>query len=166
MPAVASKSFRRLWADAIIIGPTNGNETLEKSIEVFPGGIINSNDLQIGLAGKPTPSMSALMYKITAEERLEEVLSGLDLNQLRLQEGQVVELCRSHSDHIPKDGAGTFFILTEGGERIKKDLSNVILARVGFDQDEGAGLFVELDDFDYDLIWYVGDMPTFVFPEA
>jgi hypothetical protein len=98
----------------IVVGSTDGRETIENSIEAFNGG--SCGGFRADNGGQPTTQTTASVYEMAQSGTYVEILTGfgVDFDRLSWQESQVVYFCWAHRHWLSDDrNYETFFLFKE-----------------------------------------------------
>jgi hypothetical protein len=123
---------QRLYADEeIIIGATDGKETISRAIDVF---WFIDDDFQhwgLDLPGDPTPPTLTDIRELAENGSSPKVYKSLgDLDRLYVQQSQVKKFCRELFSKLRTEGCDTLFLLKKGKDGVLRDRSNLYLASV------------------------------------
>jgi hypothetical protein len=101
------------YLKSLTLAPTKGTVTIVGATEVFTGFI--DPDFNNRVTDQPcpdTPEVQVDVHEMTESSTFKRLFGsfGTDLRQLCLSQGQVVEFCRTHCDHLLLNNYGTFFL--------------------------------------------------------
>jgi len=140
----------------IIIGPTDGQETIAQARGLFKGWIDKYFVECIGIKDHPTKETSVQVFEMINSRTFGQIFGGFgeNLDRLCFSQGQVVSFARNHSKWFRRYGPGTFFLLKINGD--------YLVARVFW----GTGnLDIVHFPLSYNKFWEVEDTPRVVVPK-
>lgn len=109
--------LRRLFPnDTIIVGAVDGTKTIVRAKEVFTRGVyVNFTRWDLDVSGAPTPDMPVEVYEMVQDGTSFQLFGSLntDLGKLCFTQGQIVEFCEKHREHLRTKSYGTFFLFRE-----------------------------------------------------
>lgn len=140
--------LRRLYEnETIIIAPCDGSRFIGTQDQVFKGHIDSSfKSWNLNRSGKSTEATEVSVHEMTKNATFTQMFGSLgvpDLNKLCLSQDQIVEFCKNHPQRLRSEGYATFFLFKEN--------ENFFVADVRV---SAAGLYVRVDRFEYDSVWY------------
>lgn len=149
---------RILDGEQIVIGKTDGKQTLTNAKEVFTG-LVDPDFVNYGcdVEGKPTAEMPVEVFEMVEDGDFKRIFGGfsVSLDHLCLSQHQIKLFVRDHCDKLLAGGYGTFFLFKVGGE--------FFVAGVCFDG--GGRLRVNVHRLSYACVWYTGFRHRIVVPQ-
>lgn len=151
--------------EKIVIAATDGKETLAEATDVFPAYI--DSDFKgwgLNVPSRATNETEATVYEMKDNGTFAQIFGGFgeNLDRLCFTQSQIKKFCRDHARWLRTDGWATFFLFTPDGGPIKKDKSNLFVARVYVDAD---GREASVRRFSYDFVWRADGCPRVVLPQ-
>lgn len=151
--------LRRLYEEErIVIGPTDGSETIAQASNVFTGGIDpDFINWDLDHPCEPTEEREVEVQEMAESATFAGMFAFLlpDLDSLVLTQHQVKSFCREHRDKLHPEGWATFFLLKEGEEFF---VANVFA-------NSGGQLEVLVCQFENDCVWDAEDRHRLVVPQ-
>ncbi len=140
--------FLRLLSagQSIIVGATDGQETLADATDVFRSFIDpDFKNWGCDVVSGPTPETGAEVYELVRDGNFGQFFPSLGrpLDQLCWAPSQIKHFCRDHENWLRTDGYGTTFLFKVGDE--------YFVASV--DRDGARGLRVVVFRFSYNGVW-------------
>ena len=151
--------LRQLYAgEKIVIGPTDGTQTIAQANDVFTWGIYDD----FKHFGLDVPAQATEATNVTVHEMIEDgIFTGIygsigqHLEQFCFTQAQIIAFCESHKDKLRQGGYGTFFLFKVGDEYFVAD------AKVKSD----GRLFSYVHRFSCSRPWLAECRHRFVFPQ-
>ena len=103
-------------AKNLIIGPTDGTETIAKSADIFTG-YLDSNFQNYGtdVPSKATGDTAVAVHELVKNATFQQMFTG-DLDKLCLTQGQIIQFVKTQRKWLRTDGYATFFLFKVGNE--------------------------------------------------
>ncbi len=130
---------------SLTLSSTLGAVMIAEAREVFVGDLDNDFKKWGKGAGVDTPATAVVVFEMIKDGQYKDLFGSLavDSRQLCLTEGQIVEFCRTHSEHLRQDGYGTFFLYEGKSQELFVASVDVLSGQLG----------VCSDHFDDDDVW-------------
>ena len=145
-------------AEVLELDETDGEETIAKAAETFPGWI----DPDFKGYGTDVRSPATKKTKVSVHEMIkdgtfEKIFGGVsdDLDKLTLTQPQIINFVNKHHKWLRTEGYATFFLFKVGNE--------FFVARVRVSDDGRLGVGVLR--FSHAHVWYAGHRHRFVLPQ-
>ncbi len=153
----------------IVLGATDGTETLAKASEVFPGWV-DPDFLNWGLdvPDSATPETPVVVEEMAEDGTFRQVFEGfgLPLDQLCMTQSQIKKFCAKHRAELRTGGFGTFFLLKkkvcEGNEEVGISPQFFV---AGVHIDDLGRLWVGVSGFDNGNVWNARNRYRIVVPK-
>lgn len=157
--------LRGLFEERIIIGSTDGTQTINSASEVFAGGIDFNVNLELNASSQPTGTSRVIVPELVKDGTFRNIFESVDypLDRLCLTQHQIVDFCVTHRNRLRQGGYGTFFLFKRDETLlVADDISNLLVAdvRVGVD----GSLFIFILFFLGSSPWYAICRHRFVLP--
>jgi hypothetical protein len=153
---------RILDGEQIVIGKTDGKQTLANAKDVFTGWV-DPDFVNYGcdVEGKPAPETPVEVFEMVEDGDFARIFGGFNvsLDELCLSQHQIKSFAKDHRDKLRTDGYGTFFLFKVA----KGNDSEFFVAYVDFD--DGGRLEVSVHRFSDDHVWYAGFRRRIVVPQ-
>ncbi len=114
------------------LGATSGKDDYALAKKIFKvgfdGDFISWGIIFSGVA----PEMDIVVDEIVRNGKFPNFFGDTvaELNQRRMMGSQFLKICQLHSDKLYDGGRANFFLLTRDDQPVKKDFSNVFVARI------------------------------------
>lgn len=103
----------------IMLEPTDGQRTMAQAEDVF-SGYLDSDFRNYGcdVPGVAKPATPAEVLEMVKDGNFEQIFGsfGIDLDQLRWEQDQIIQFCQKHQSWLRTEGYGTFFLFKANGE--------------------------------------------------
>jgi len=141
----------------LVLGPTDGKETIAQAGETFPS-YIDSDFKGWGLdvSSTPTKKTKVQVYEMVKDGTFAHLFGsfGENVDRLCLTQAQIKQFCMKHADWLRADGYGTFFLFKVNGEYFVADV--YVLS---------GGLYVSVYRFSHDDVWHAESQLRIVVPQ-
>lgn len=137
--------LRLLSADPIMIGETDGQQTIAKATDLFTGYIDpDFKNWGLDVSGKAKLATPVHVHELAKDGRFDQFFPTLgNLDDLCLERDQIIKFCCEHRNWLRTEGYSTFFLFKVKGK--------FFVASVRFDDD--GQLRVSVSHFSVDDVW-------------
>jgi hypothetical protein len=104
--------------EPLMLGPTDGQETLARAADVFRYIDSNFANWNCDVPGPPAKETSVQVYEMVRDSAFQELFGGFGvaLDRLALTQAQIKQFVKRYPDWLKKGGNGTFFLFNAGDE--------------------------------------------------
>jgi hypothetical protein len=104
--------------EPVVLGPTDGQETLARATDVFRYVDSNFEDWDCDLPGPSTEETPVRVYEMVRDSTFQEMFGGFGVavDRLVLTQAQIKQFSKRYPDWLKTGGNGTFFLFKAGNE--------------------------------------------------